>query len=269
MDSLSERLDRNNGSSFINISVIRLPHISNFTDFNPLENFEGVSVNYVKNPYELNNSDLIILPGTKNTMADLLWLRQSGFESMIKKLSKVGTLIIGICGGYQMLGEMLYDYDSVEHGGSMKGIGILPIETTFEKEKTRTRVIGKVENIEGEFECLRGLNFEGYEIHMGKTVIKKDNCEFSVITNTNTSLTANDGCAVDNIIGTYIHGIFDNIEFSTGIIKLLFERKGLNFDSVNTDNAKQFKEKQYDMLADVIRKHMDMDFIYKILDSKI
>ena len=268
-DSLSERLDRNNGSSFINISVIRLPHISNFTDFNPLENFEGVSVNYVKNPYELNNSDLIILPGTKNTMADLLWLRQSGFESMIKKLSKAGTLIIGICGGYQMLGEMLYDYDSVEHGGSMKGIGILPIETTFEKEKTRTRVMGKVENIQGEFECLRGLNFEGYEIHMGKTIIKKDNCEFSVITNTNTSLTANDGCAANNIIGTYVHGIFDNIEFSTGIIKLLFERKGLNFDSVNTDNAKQFKEKQYDMLADVIRKHMDMDFIYKILDSKI
>ena len=108
----------------------------------------------MKNPYELNNLYLIILPGTKNTMADLLWLRQSGFESMIKKLSKVGTLIIGICGGYQMLGEMLYDYDSVEHGGSMKGIGILPIETTFEKEKTRNKSNGK----SGEYSGCVNLN---------------------------------------------------------------------------------------------------------------
>ena len=148
-DSLTERFDKNQEIGQIDIAVVRTPRISNFTDFNPFESIPGVSLRYVKTQSELGNPDLIFLPGTKNTMGDLKWLRESGMEAVILKAASRGTMIFGICGGYQMLGETLSDPYDVEEGGSMKGMGLLPIETVFTKEKTRTRVRGTIGTITG------------------------------------------------------------------------------------------------------------------------
>ena len=130
-DSLTERFDSQQEVGQIDIAVIRVPRISNFTDFNPFENIPGVSLRYVKHIHELKHPDMVILPGTKNTMGDLQWMRESGMEAAVLKLAAAGTVIFGVCGGYQMLGEILSDPDGVEAGGTMKGMGLLPMDTVF------------------------------------------------------------------------------------------------------------------------------------------
>ena len=142
-DSLTERFDRKQEAGVIDIAVIRTPRISNFTDFNPFESIPGVSLRYVKHPRDLHSPDMIILPGTKNTMGDLIWMRESGMEAAVLKEASRGKLIFGVCGGYQMLGETLSDPHGVENGGSMKGMGLLPMDTIFAEKKTRTRVHGQ------------------------------------------------------------------------------------------------------------------------------
>ena len=142
-DSLTERFDRKQEVDLIDIAVIRVPRISNFTDFNPLESIPGVSLRYVQHVSELKNPDMIILPGTKNTMEDLLWMRANGLEAAVLKEAAKGKIIFGICGGYQMLGEILSDPHHVEAGGTIKGMGLLPMDTVFAEKKTRTRVSGR------------------------------------------------------------------------------------------------------------------------------
>ena len=143
-DSLTERFDRKQEVDLIDIAVIRVPRISNFTDFNPLESIPGVSLRYVQHVSELKNPDMIILPGTKNTMEDLLWMRANGLEAAVLKEAAKGKIIFGICGGYQMLGETIRDPYQVENGGSMKGMGLLPAVTELKQEKTRTQVTGTI-----------------------------------------------------------------------------------------------------------------------------
>ena len=165
-DSLSERLTGRGGPALVDIAVVRLPRIANFTDFAPLERIPGVSVRYAASPAALGNPDLVILPGSKNTMEDLLWLRQNGLEAAVKKHAAAGGAVLGICGGYQMLGERLADPDGVEHGGTLCGLGLLPVRTVFAKEKTRTRVTGRFERAEGIFSGLSGAAFELSLIHI-------------------------------------------------------------------------------------------------------
>ena len=150
----------------VDIAVVRLPRLSNFTDFNPLERMEEVTLRYVRNPRELGHPDLVLLPGTKNTMDDLRWLRESGMEAAVLKHASAGGAVIGICGGYQMLGNTVSDPDGVEGGGSLRGLGLLPADTVFQGEKTRTRVTGAFRAPEGLFRSLAGVAFEGYEINM-------------------------------------------------------------------------------------------------------
>ena len=150
-DSLTERFDRHQEVGVIDMAVIRVPRISNFTDFNPFESIPGVSLRYVQHPSDLKQPDVIFLPGTKNTMDDLKWLRESGMEALILKAAASGTLIFGICGGYQMLGENLSDPHGVEAGGTMRGIGLLPVDTVFAEHKTRTQVCGKFLELDEEF----------------------------------------------------------------------------------------------------------------------
>ena len=139
-DSLTERFWMKEAAGKIDIAVIRLPRISNFTDFNALEVAKEASVRYVEHVRELQKPDLIILPGSKNTMEDLRWLRESGMEAAILKAHAKGTVIFGICGGYQMLGETIKDPEQMEAGGTIQGMGLLPVDTVFSTEKTRTRV---------------------------------------------------------------------------------------------------------------------------------
>ena len=262
-DSLSGRLEKEEATALIDIAVIRLPRISNFTDFNVFETFEGVSVRYVKSPSQLGQPDLIMLPGTKNTMGDLKWLRESGIETAIKKLAIAGTPVFGICGGYQMLGRELHDPDGVEHGGSMHGIGLLPCVTVFEKQKTRTRVTGKIQKINGFMQALTGADFEGYEIHMGKTTIIE---EASALVGLHDS-EETEGCQHGNVYGCYIHGLFDSDDVSGRIVYELCRGKGVDMADLTSIDRKQYVQNQYDILADGIRNSLDMKEIYRILEN--
>lgn len=246
-DSLTDRFANRKGDALIDIAVIRVPRISNFTDFNPFEYIEGVEVRYVGSVSELGNPDMIILPGTKNTMADLLWLRQSGLEAAVLKFHAKGKPIFGICGGYQMLGRSLSDPNGVEHGGTMSGIGLLPHSTVFENEKVRTNAVGVLSNVEGIFSELSGKTYQGYEIHMGVSGVSGN--------------IINEG----NVYGTYIHGIFDKEEIALTVVKALLSAKGLDFSDVKAFDVDAYKQSQYDILADGLRQALDMNLIYSLI----
>ena len=269
-DSLSERFNNKGTVDLIDIAVIRLPRISNFTDFNTFEYIPGVSLRYVKSVRELKDPDMIILPGTKNTMEDLKWLRESGLETQILKQAAKGKVIFGICGGYQMLGMELSDPFNVESGGTMAGMGLLPTKTVFEKEKVRTRVSGNFNEVSGILAELSYVEFEGYEIHMGQTTYDFNEEELTTIDNVNgEDIIKNDGLYKDNVYGSYIHGIFDKEEVSKAIVESLCIHKGIDYSIISTVDIEKYKEEQYDKLAEGIRKSLDMKAIYEILESGV
>jgi len=246
-DSLSNRLITRQETALVDIAVIRLPRMSNFTDFNPLENIEGVSLRYVGSLAELRSPDLIILPGTKNTMADLIWLRQCGLESAILKHASYNLPVIGICGGYQMLGLTLDDPFNVEQGGHMAGLGLLDAKTEFARDKTRVRVTGKLPMVDGIFAGLSEADYEGYEIHMGRT--------------TSDQPLVNQG----NVYGSYIHGLFDREGIVKGLIAALYAAKGLDPKELVSYDRASFVETQYDKLAATLRKILDLAAIYQMM----
>ena len=262
-DSLSARLGRREKAGLVDIAVVRLPRLSNFTDFNPLERMEEVSLRYVGSVKELGRPDLVILPGTKNTMDDLRWLRQSGLEAAILKHASAGGAVAGICGGYQMLGQNVSDPDGVEGGGTLRGLGLLPAETVFQGEKTRTRVTGRFLAPEGIFAELAGVPFEGYEIHMGRTEsAAAPLAEFS----TQTGERRADGLSAGNVWGCYVHGLFDKAEAAEALVNALLKAKGLDRAAASVD-WQAYAQQQYDKLADGLRESLDMAHIYRILDG--
>lgn len=268
-DSLSERMKTYQGASLINIAVIRLPRISNFTDLNPLDSIDGVAVSYVRSVKDLKNPDMIVIPGTKNTMEDLKWLRESGMEAAIKKEAAKGKIIFGICGGYQMLGEFLEDPYHVEAGGQMQGIGLLPMKTVFGKEKTRTRVKGTFGSLQGPLKSLSGTVLEGYEIHMGESVSTQEAPYTTQITDMVTGVTKQDGACRDNVYGTYVHGVFDKEEVAREIVSSIGRQKGIDVSELAGVDFASYKEQQYDLLAEELRKALDMEQIYRILEEGI
>jgi adenosylcobyric acid synthase len=258
-DSLSERFTHKSGGEPLDVAVIRLPRISNFTDFNALSRFEQVGLRYVDSAEGLGQPDLIVLPGTKNTMGDLKWLRQNGLEAAVKKLASAGTIVIGVCGGYQMLGNTLSDPNGVEEGGSMRGMELLPVDTVFEPAKVRTRVTGRVKPLEGVFLGVSGADITGYEIHMGKTTLSCGTVPFSELSDGTP-----DGAVYGNIAGSYLHGLFDG-GLGTALVRLLMDRKGIPFDHIETVETDEYKNRQYDALAQALRESLDMKRIYEIL----
>ena len=254
-DSLSNSFE-NKKFSQINLGVIKVPHISNFTDFAVFEQIENVSLHYIKNPNELEKMDLIFLPGSKNSISDLRWIKESGMETAIKKFAKK-KIVFGICGGFQMLGKTISDPFDVEEGGKINALNLLDFETELEKEKTRTQVSGTLPNLKGSFNFLSGKKYSGYEIHMGKTVRTGKINYFPK------------GAFYKNVAGTYIHGFFDDDNIALSLVKFLAEKKGVNLKQ-NYFDFKKFKEEQFDILANSIRKFIDMEKIYKILkEAKI
>lgn len=264
-DSLSERLNQTEIGTGLDICVIRLPHISNFTDFHAFERLHGVSLRYAQNIGNLQKPDLIILPGSKNTMGDMKWMRESGMETAICKLADTKTPIIGICGGYQMLGTQLNDPDNVEYGGSMRGLGLLDAVTTFASTKTRTQIKGCVIQAEGMLKGLENKQVNGYEIHMGVTE-NLGGCKRFVQLNDGRF----DGLMNDDatVIGSYLHGIFDTESILLTLVSNLAEKKGIVLEDT-TMNAEQYKQEQYNKLADLVRQSLDMDYIYKILNREV
>ena len=269
-DSLTERFDSHREVGVIDIAVIRLPRISNFTDFNPFESMPGVSLRYVKKVSELKNPDMICIPGTKNTMEDLQWMRESGMEAAVLKQAAEGKVIFGICGGYQMLGETLADPEGVEAGGSMKGMGLLPMDTVFASEKTRTRVSGVFQNVSGDLQELSGTVLEGYEIHMGVSTLREGSGTLtSIRDHAATTDQKDDGAYCKHVYGTYVHGVFDKEEVAKAVIAALGRKKGINTDEITGVDFQEFKETQYDILADALREHLDMKKIYQILEAGV
>ena len=248
-DSLTERFDRKS-KGLIDIVVIRYPRISNFTDFHVFEQMSEVTVRYVTSVRELHHPDMIFLPGSKNTMGDLKWMRQNGLEAAVKKLAE-DIPIFGVCGGYQMLGQEISDFEEVEEGGQMRGMELLPVSTVLEKKKKRCQTEGIINNLKGPFCVLSDCAFKGYEIHMGKTGIE----EKVVVTSEKNK----------NIYGSYVHGLFDEGNIAKLIIQALAERKGIKIENGELEDYQTFKEKQYDKLADTLRMYLNMENIYGML----
>ena len=253
-DSLSERFNRGTERKLLDIAVIRLPRISNFTDFSPFERYENVSLRYVDRVSDLHQPDMILLPGTKSTISDLKWLRQSGLEAAVQKAAAAGTLIFGVCGGYQMLGSGISDPDQVEAAGvtAIAGMGLLPMDTVFRGEKVQTQTKGTFAGIEGLLSPLNGVGYEGYEIHMGRSAEPLPPV-----------------LGTGNVYGSYIHGIFDAPNVVDTILKALCQQKGIDFDALGTFDMKAYKEQQYDKLADAVREGMDMELVYRILNREV
>lgn len=262
-DSLTERFAVRQADC-IDLVVLRYPRISNFTDFNVFEQIKGVSVRYVTSVSQLQHPDMIFLPGSKNTMGDLKWMRQNGLEAAVKKLA--GTVpIFGICGGYQMLGDWLFDPDNIEEGGNMRGMELLPVTTMLKPEKVRGQVEGVLNEISGFFSSLSGSSFCGYEIHMGETCITKT-CE-TRICETYEEMAAYPVISGQNgmVYGSYIHGLFDKGTIAVDMINVLAKKKGICLENSELETYQSFKEKQYNKLADTLRQHLNMEEIYGIL----
>lgn len=253
-DSLSTRFHTGDGRKDIDIAVVKLPRISNFTDVSPLERFESVSVRYIERPDQLHQPDMILLPGTKSTIADLLWLRQSGLEAAICQQAARGCIVFGICGGYQMLGASVRDPLGVEAAGvtEIKGMGLLPMDTVFQGEKVQQQTSGVFGEIPGALHSLSDMKYTGYEIHMGRS-------------RQQLAPLVNQG----NVYGSYIHGIFDGAGIAQAIIGDLAARKGIDPGTLTVFDPERYKQEQYDKLADAVRGGLDMDFVYKVLNREV
>ena len=253
-DSLTERFARTTERKLLDIAVIRLPRISNFTDFAPFERYANVSLRYVERAADLHSPDMILIPGTKSTIADLKWLRQSGLEAAILKAASAGTLIFGICGGYQMLGRRISDPDRVEAAGTteIQGLGLLDMDTVFLGEKVQTQVAGTFDGVTGLLSGLNGMDYTGYEIHMGCSQEKKPPLQ-----------------GRSNVYGSYIHGVFDAPGVSDGILKALCAKKGLDFSALGTFDLQEYKERQYNILAEAVRGGLDMELVYRVINREV
>lgn len=272
----------------VRISVIRLPMISNYTDFTALSHIEGVSLCYIGEGHtehsacSLEEADLIILPGSKNTIGDLEWLWESGLAENIRAAALGGTPVIGICGGYQMLGQSVADPECAEAGGWICGLGLLPIRTVFDSKKATRQSAGRTEDLPGIWAPLSGLPVSGYEIHMGKSEIDgSSDClsesgseadfspaAFCRLCRSRAGKTEQavgayaDGCVVGTVLGTYLHGLFDEPALRQALVQILFARKGLPVPETGTETAAQYQDRQLDLLADVLREHLDMKLLY-------
>ncbi|MGL6132480.1 MAG: cobyric acid synthase, partial [Fusobacteriaceae bacterium] len=259
-DGVTEKFNKlKSKSRNITISVIKLKHISNFTDIDPLIANKDVNINYVTSFHELGEEDLIIIPGSKNTIDDLKDIKEKGIAEEIIKLSRKGVPVIGICGGFQMLGDKVSDPYEIE--GDIKelpGLGLLDIETVMEKEKVTTQYSGILKNSSGLLHGLGDIKIEGYEIHQGVTSGKEILC---------TSDNRMVATLKDNIFGTYLHGIFENYEFTDFILNKIREKKGL--EKKNTIMSfEEYRLEELNKLEVIFRENVDIDAIYKILEEK-
>ena len=263
-DSVTERFNRQYGGEAVRIAVVHIPHISNFTDFNILESEADVSVKYVKSASEIKDADIVIIPGTKNTIEDLNWMKQRGIADEIVRFARKGGMVVGICGGYQMLGERLYDpYYSESRIPEMAGLGLLDLTCTFENEKTTVQSRGVVNSKAGWMSELNGVLVEGYEIHMGVNDYGPG-CEPFLFLN---GREHPDGVSnkEGNVMGTYLHGLFDTGAFGRALINKVKKDKGIAVSDEEILTMEEFRERELNKAADIVRANLDMDAVYEII----
>ncbi|WP_047683738.1 MULTISPECIES: cobyric acid synthase [Xenorhabdus] len=252
----------------LDIVVIQYPHIANFTDFNALAAQPDVYLHYVSEPSELQDADLIILPGSKNTLGDLAWLKTQGFEQAMITARQKNVPIIGICGGYQMLGKQIVD--GVESGLiQMAGLGLLDTETEFSSEKQTAQVRGVVLPVlSGMLKLCSEQPIVGYEIHMGTTRLGKQAMPFAKMhLHNGEEKTWFDGAIAQDglVMGSYLHGLFDQNTFTRPLLNQLRIRKGYAPLENMAFNYRQYKEKQFNILAASMREHLDIARIYQLM----
>ena len=237
------------------IAVIRIPHISNFTDFAPLSSIEGINIYFIEKPQELDLFKAVILPGSKNTCFDLNWLKKTGWADKLVSYINQGGYILGICGGYQMMGKYVHDPDGLEgRPGTMQGLSLLPVETILKAPKTTTLT---------QFSW-QGISGAGYEIHMGQTQRFAGNPLFQILERNRISVNTEDGCITNNdrVLGTYIHGLFD----TPAITKHWLNRIGLSNIELTETHGLAARNKEYDLLAEHFEKYIDTEKIFKYLN---
>ena len=266
-DSLSDRLAMRAGAGLVDVAVVRLPKISNFTDFIALEAAEGIGLRYVSRPAELGNPDLIILPGTKSTMDDLRWLRTTGLEAAILRASDRSCAVLGICGGYQMLGELISDPEGMEAAGEMAGMGLLPVQTVFGREKRTVQSEGTFGEVGGVLSALSGQPVLGYEIHMGRT--KRRGGQPLITLGRGGTDHVEDGCQCGNVYGCYLHGLFDHAAVTNALARALLLAKGLDPQAAQAFDMVSYRQEQYDLLASGVRSSLDMERIYQIIEEGV
>ncbi|MBT29923.1 MAG: cobyric acid synthase CobQ [Thalassobius sp.] len=230
----------------VNIAIPRLPRLSNYTDFAVFNLVSGVNLFYTDNPDFVKAADIVILPGSKNTIEDLLWLKEKGLADAILHVYSAGKKVIGICGGYQMLGKSIEDPYQVESDlGEVKGLGILPVKTILSKEKTTVQQRFQFQD--------KDELCKAYEIHMGETMIIDETKTLNILKDGKT-----EGCQMNNCWGTYLHGILDN----ASVLQDLLAPFGIHIPELDYE---AYKENEYNRLADHVREFVDMDAIYKMI----
>ena len=236
------------------IAVIRIPHISNFTDFDPLQALGEVDLHFIEQLQTLENFNAVILPGSKNTRHDLEWLHRRGWADQIREFAKTGGHVLGICGGYQMMGRRVSDPDGLEGTpGETQGLGLLPVETVLKAPKTTTRT---------RFEW-NGASGQGYEIHMGQTVMDGGDCLVRIKDRNEVVVDDADGCQIDEgrIAGTYIHGLFD----SPAVKRRWLQRWGLKEVETDDIDGPEARDRAYDLLAAHLAEHLDLPAIMRLV----
>ena len=262
-DSVTERFSRSAGTGALKIKIVRLPHISNFTDFQLLALEQDVSVEYASKASDLRDADIVILPGTKNTIEDLNWLKRTGLSDAVIRHARADKFLIGVCGGYQMLGDKICDPNGSESSiPEAAGLGLLSLSTTLSADKRTEQARGSVACESGWLSDHNGLVLSGYEIHSGVSEIGAD-CEIFLRSPTGEPMGAmNHG---HNVLGTYLHGLFDGGDFWRACVNKVRREKGI--DAVDGDimSMADFREREFDRLADVVRQNLDMDKVMQIV----
>lgn len=245
----------------IDVAMIRLPRISNFTDVDPLFDEPDVGVRLVSSAAELAKPDVLIIPGTKSTLDDLAWLQETGLAKQINELQQQGTRIIGICGGFQMLGCELLDPDAVEGNGERAiGLSLLPVNTVFHPDKKTKQMTGRLASGNG----FSNMTLSGYEIHLGRTELD--------VANASPFLLLEDGRedgAVSHdqtVIGTYFHGIFHNREFTRELVNQIRRQKGLAEVHEVVQSDAERREEAYALLASHVKQYVDMEQVYRLIE---
>jgi adenosylcobyric acid synthase len=264
-DSLDLDVDRGAARDDIEIAVIRIPRIANFDDFEPLAREPGVGVRFVRDPEKLAAADLVVLPGSKSTMADLAWLRQTGFAEAIVAFARAGRPVLGVCGGYQMLGQTLRDPLGLESAaGDVDGLGLLPVVTTFAPVKTTVRVRARMATSAGFLAGALGAEVSAYEIHTGNTETQGGERPFALTWRNGATIDEGDGAmnVSGTVVGTYLHGLFTSEELRRALLVHLAARKGLAPDP---RWGRPLGLDRYDRLADVVGGALDLTLLARLL----